>query len=526
MALTKVTYSMIDGASINAQDYGAIGDGSNDDTAAIQAAINAASSSHQMVYLPIGKYKITSTLTVPQNGYLYMVGETGAATATIITPDYTKWSTLFFAPTGADDTLLDFGDNCYFNFERIFFVSDDDTQQWNAVSVGILGNYTSQTSSTSPFLISQCSFHRWGGTALSLGGETYGSIEHCEFDYCTQAIAVKGQGELTFYENHFQVSQNATFTPPANNEDAWIYIYQTVTRWDNNIFANTEDYRIWLLFKECTDVSFTGNKMEHPGRTALSYDQIQINNDSVYGRAMSFTQNAMTAPAATGTFAGRFLSTKGTIAIGSLVFCDNSATYGPAVNNDVPIIDVSVNKPLSMQVSGVYREAGDNATIKVANGAGGGLSTLLAGINSPFIKTVTYTTEGFTILAAQTGANCNFGAAGIMGRLITYAQLLPVLIEISTTPGTPGDTVSFYLGADTTKADKVTLASGDFYGQKIYPIRSDYINVPSGTSPQVFNLKYDSGASASLTTTYYVSFTYAVIDDPVTPSAGKQFITT
>lgn len=62
MSLTKVTYSMIDGAVVNVLDYGAIGDGFADDTSAITAAVSAASSG-STVYFPTGTYKVTSGIT-------------------------------------------------------------------------------------------------------------------------------------------------------------------------------------------------------------------------------------------------------------------------------------------------------------------------------------------------------------------------------------------------------------------------------------------------------------------------------
>jgi len=65
MALTKVTYSMIEGAAFNVLDYGATGDGSTNDTAAILAAITAANTAGGgTVYFPPGTYIFPSNLTV------------------------------------------------------------------------------------------------------------------------------------------------------------------------------------------------------------------------------------------------------------------------------------------------------------------------------------------------------------------------------------------------------------------------------------------------------------------------------
>src|ERR1043165_4680572 len=49
---------------INVKDWGAVGDGSTDDTAAIQAAINWTSDAFRgEIFFPPGTYKITSSLT-------------------------------------------------------------------------------------------------------------------------------------------------------------------------------------------------------------------------------------------------------------------------------------------------------------------------------------------------------------------------------------------------------------------------------------------------------------------------------
>lgn len=65
MALTKATYSMIDGTYLNLKDYGAVGNGVADDTAAMNAAIATAVSQRKTLFIPTGDYLLTANITVP-----------------------------------------------------------------------------------------------------------------------------------------------------------------------------------------------------------------------------------------------------------------------------------------------------------------------------------------------------------------------------------------------------------------------------------------------------------------------------
>ena len=59
--------------SVSVKDFGAVGDGVTDDTAAIQSAINAAIATKKTLLLNSGIYKITSSLSV--SGNLWVIGE-------------------------------------------------------------------------------------------------------------------------------------------------------------------------------------------------------------------------------------------------------------------------------------------------------------------------------------------------------------------------------------------------------------------------------------------------------------------
>src|SRR5207253_1256820 len=68
-------------------NFGAIGDGATDDTAAIQSAINAAATSATghgggIVYFPPGNYKVSSTLQITTGG-IHLLGPGPSATQLI-----------------------------------------------------------------------------------------------------------------------------------------------------------------------------------------------------------------------------------------------------------------------------------------------------------------------------------------------------------------------------------------------------------------------------------------------------------
>lgn len=86
MSLTKATYSMINGAQVNVLDFGAVGDGVTDDTAAFEKAIYESNPNLDSiaVYVPAGDY-ILSRQIIPRRSIL-LFGD-GFATSRLIFKD-------------------------------------------------------------------------------------------------------------------------------------------------------------------------------------------------------------------------------------------------------------------------------------------------------------------------------------------------------------------------------------------------------------------------------------------------------
>lgn len=77
MSLTKVTYAMIEGEVVNVLDFGAVGDGVANDTAAIAAALASVLSTGGTVYFPQGTY-LTDSIDLRAFTNITLLGENDA----------------------------------------------------------------------------------------------------------------------------------------------------------------------------------------------------------------------------------------------------------------------------------------------------------------------------------------------------------------------------------------------------------------------------------------------------------------
>lgn len=91
------------GGVFNVKDFGALGDNSNDDTTAIQTAVNSASAvTSGTVFFPPGNYVVTSTITVPNGVRLLGSGVDG----TLLNGGASNHLTLDFTGNGRMEWLF------------------------------------------------------------------------------------------------------------------------------------------------------------------------------------------------------------------------------------------------------------------------------------------------------------------------------------------------------------------------------------------------------------------------------------
>jgi hypothetical protein len=119
---------------VSVKDFGAVGDGVADDTAAIQAAIDYAIPNGKTVYIPAGYYLITSTIIY--NGAPAIIGDG-------------KWSIIYV--TNSSITAF------------LFNVNINSIDSWSLLDFSVIGPLTSNTQSIAfRFAGDSAAFVQWG----------------------------------------------------------------------------------------------------------------------------------------------------------------------------------------------------------------------------------------------------------------------------------------------------------------------------------------------------------------------------
>jgi parallel beta-helix repeat protein len=195
MALTKATYSMIDGAPANVRDFGAVGNNIADDTAAIQAAIDAAL---QIEFVKGDVYKITGPINITKPG-TQLIGNgarvTGAYEQDPVSPSYSE---SFFNVTGADNVLIE---NIRLQYTGTFTIGGldyggyisgihvEDSDRFTARGVEAYGfnragiNVAMDVDYCANPLIVDCYLHHNRVSGLIFGNTDNGTMQNCNLTF-------------------------------------------------------------------------------------------------------------------------------------------------------------------------------------------------------------------------------------------------------------------------------------------------------------------------------------------------------
>jgi len=302
MSLTKVHNRMFAQTVFNVKDYGALGDDSNDDTAAAQAAIDAAETEGGGVVLfPEGTYLLNS----------FYSGYTPSGRSNDVARLYIDGDNISFVGQGAKlTTSTGDGDRRHFFFangsENIHFegfIFDNKgvastTRRTQAITTNGTKNITIQkctveneclgffigknsqyTSITECHIDGSLALNTGGDDAKPSGDQTDGTvsdivISKCFIENCSEAI------DINHDTTDFIISENY-ITLSSGSEEALDIGGSTVCRngviSNNFIVVNSADADGILLKQETKDVEVTGNRINYTAATSTTNYGVRLN---------------------------------------------------------------------------------------------------------------------------------------------------------------------------------------------------------------------------------------------------------
>lgn len=261
MSLTKVTYSMLHGAPINVLDYGAKGDGATDDTAAIQAALNAITTGGEVVFPP-------GTYLVSGSGYLLQpksnTALVGTRTASVIRIDSASASASIFGIGTSVSGLV---------FEGL-------TLDGNSGVVAAYDTFGLQFPYVADITVNNCTFQSFTRDGMLLGQTT--RVDHLTVNSCK--FASIGYNGVRTYNARMQYINNCRFfdfvTSALDFNPILVENTETTTIVTSNYFSN--DSLNWLSGN--ATMSLMGDRNYVAGNTIVGGGMIVVHSGP-YGRS-------------------------------------------------------------------------------------------------------------------------------------------------------------------------------------------------------------------------------------------------
>jgi hypothetical protein len=329
MALTKASYSMINGAPLNVKDFGAVGNGTTDDTAALTAAA-AALQSNQTLYFPNGTYLISYQGTPYSSVYgnvvmdfdnlsdLTFVGE--GATIKVNNHNITTYGGLRFANFKSCKRVRIEG----FTFDMTFTGTNTSGSFYPfcGAITGIDDYADGQTQSelNGDFLIQDCEFnlyHPWGQyvtTSAPYSGDSNNG-------YKLYSVFLSGPYLGSTYEAQCRnvIIQNCTIKKGHNGYGFWLWAWNNV-----NVLNNTAED--WVAKRSSVSGSVLG-----AGTAFIRYMQFLCSGILIQGnnfRAKPCSERTTAGFEGSAIFAAVDTNQTGDYSFGKSVIANNTVVLG------------------------------------------------------------------------------------------------------------------------------------------------------------------------------------------------------
>lgn len=450
--------------AVSVMDFGAVGDGVTDDTAAIQTAINTAASAHLgELYVPMGTYKITSTITFPASPALRIVGVVGRLSSVVSESAVSLGSVFLNATNGTMFSIpstqtLPAGSyvTSYISFENISF--DQTPSSTTGIAVDINNGYdkvsfvwcsffkglygaTSSTSSASVtgtfnVLFEYCEFqYQTAGTYFSRGDTLNMVYQGNVFRYCGYAVLVVGGNSFYFYNNLVEACTSGGY-----KLDSVFHMFLSGDHFEQNAAGGNNKYDVLV-----TDSLAFGPKNLHVENCTFTRDITSGRNQAVQFRVES---------------SGRmFFNSNTFLTVGGTAALQVDTPGGPTFTQIANVFDSGYTVSGATEYFVVTYSANtyvptltaDTGTPSLGNGTIAGTYTIINGICTCQIKLTVGSTTTLGTGALRFGLPFSTNAAS----LTTFGSGIASQIGVSDWP-----LVTFAAGGSPTmKANVTTSAS-------------------------------------------------------------------